>query len=64
MTEFIATLRRARKELLNEGVKADDVRLALLDYLFAWRESMKVESTYLSPEVLPDGIGIRPLPSR
>ena len=41
-----------RKELLEKGVKDDDVRVAFLDYLFAWRESSKVDGTYLQPELL------------
>lgn len=41
-----------RKELLEKGVKPEDQRVAFLDYLFAWRESSKVESTYLHPEIL------------
>lgn len=48
-------LTAARKELLERQVPPDDDRLAFLDYLFAWRESTKVESTYLHPEVLRDG---------
>lgn len=45
----------ARKELLAMKVKPSDDRIAFLDYLFAWRESTKVDSTYLRPEVLLDG---------
>lgn len=45
----------ARKELLAAKVKPTDDRIAFLDYLFAWRESTKVDSTYLRPEVLKDG---------
>ena len=48
-------LTAARKELLERQIPPDDDRLAFLDYLFAWRESTKVESTYLHPEVLRDG---------
>lgn len=48
-------LLQARKELLTLGVPSDDDRLAFLDYLFAWREAEKVDSTYLYPEVLQDG---------
>jgi len=44
-----------RKELLNQKVSPDDDRIAFLDFLFAWRESSKVDSTYLRPEVLRDG---------
>lgn len=64
LTEMTATgelstakefLTAARKELLERQVPADDDRLAFLDYLFAWRESTKVEGTYLRPEVLADG---------
>ncbi len=44
-----------RKDLLAQKVPADDDRIAFLDYLFAWRESSKVDSTYLRPEVLRDG---------
>lgn len=44
-----------RKDLLAKKVSADDKRIAFLDYLFAWRESTKVDSTYLRPEVLRDG---------
>lgn len=42
-----------RKELLEKGASPDDPRVAFLDYLFAWRESSKVEGTYLHPELLP-----------
>lgn len=45
----------ARKQLLSAGVPASDDRVAFLDYLFAWREASKVDSTYLRPEVLSDG---------
>lgn len=44
-----------RKELLNQKVDPDDDRIAFLDFLFAWREASKVDSTYLRPEVLRDG---------
>lgn len=44
----------ARKELLLAGAKADDPRVAFLDFLFAWRESAKVVGTYLYPEILAD----------
>lgn len=42
-----------RKELLEKKVDPDDPRIAFLDYLFAWRESSKVNGTYLFPEALP-----------
>lgn len=48
-------LTAARKEMLEQGVQPFDVRIAFLDYLFAWRESGKIEGTYLYPEILADG---------
>lgn len=45
----------ARRELIDFGVSPEDPRLAFLDYLFAWRESTKILSTFLQPEILPDG---------
>lgn len=48
-------LLEARKSIIDSGAKADDRRIAFLDYLFAWRENSKVLGTFLNPEVLPDG---------
>lgn len=54
-----------RKELLEKKVSPDDLRIAFLDYLFAWRESSKVDSTYLYPELIPmTGPGAGVWPSR
>lgn len=44
----------ARKELLAQNVSPKDDRIAFLDFLFARRESTKVDSTYLYPETLAD----------
>lgn len=43
-------LLEARKELLEQGAKKDDRRIAFLDYLFAWREAGKINGTYLNPD--------------
>jgi DNA polymerase I-like protein with 3'-5' exonuclease and polymerase domains len=48
-------LTAARKELISKFPKGDHPGVAFLDYLFAWREASKVNSTYLFPEVLSDG---------
>lgn len=48
-------LLEARKQLLERKVPKDDSRIAFLDYLFAWREASKTVSTFLQPEILPDG---------
>lgn len=48
-------LLEARAAMLERKVDARDPRIAFLDYLFAWREASKIESTYLRPEILPDG---------
>jgi DNA polymerase I-like protein with 3'-5' exonuclease and polymerase domains len=62
LTEMTATgevstakefLTAARKELVRASPNHPGV--AFLDYLFAWRESSKVNSTYLYPEILADG---------
>ena len=48
-------LLEARAFLLTQGAGKNDPRIAFMDYLFAWRECSKVRSTFLDPEVLPDG---------
>ena len=44
----------ARKQLFLSA-KKNAVPIEFLDYLFAWREASKLYSTYLHPEILPDG---------
>lgn len=45
----------ARKELVARGEKGP--ALAFLDFLFAWRECAKMESTYLYPDLIEHGGG-------
>ena len=52
-----------RKGLLNQKVSPDDDRIAFLDYLFAWRESSKVNGTYLYPEIINGKRGQRVHPT-
>lgn len=48
-------LLETRRQLLQTGAGNTDVRVAFLDYLFAWREASKIVGTFLQPEILPDG---------
>jgi len=51
--DFLLEARRLLIEHHKAGPK--DPRLAFLDYLFAWRQAGKIESTYLWPELGPGG---------
>lgn len=60
--EFLHT---ARKSLIEQKVSPKDDRLAFLDALFAWRQSIKVEGTYLRPVLIDAGYtGVNGTPAR